>query len=179
MDRVCFSRQLFLDFFGQVQRGIGAGEQEYLFFFAQRGQELDGFFLALFVEADEDVVEDERHRFDLFGEGHGQADADGQVNLVAQAAAPLFFRDAALAAIDGKELFAVQASLQGIAALGHEIEVFAGLADDDRLADPFVVFLGLFQHVLGVHIGQPVVDVAVQFGLAVLFGLQEDRKSVV
>ena len=173
MDRVCFSRQLFLDFFGQVQRGIGAGEQEYLFFFAQRGQELDGFFLALFVEADEDVVEDERHRFDLFGEGHGQADADGQVNLVAQAAAPLFFRDAALAAIDGKELFAVQASLQGIAALGHEIEVFAGLADDDRLADPFVVFLGLFQHVLGVHIGQPVVDVAVQFGLAVLFGLQE------
>lgn len=90
MDRVCFSRQLFLDFFGQVQRGIGAGEQEYLFFFAQRGQELDGFFLALFVEADEDVVEDERHRFDLFGEGHGQADADGQVNLVAQAAAPLF-----------------------------------------------------------------------------------------
>ena len=58
MDCICFSRQLFLDFFGQVQRGIGAGEQENLFFFAQGCQELDGFFLALFVEADEDVVED-------------------------------------------------------------------------------------------------------------------------
>ena len=52
VDRVCFSGQLFLDFFGQFQGGVGAGEQEYLFFFAQGGQELDGFFLALFVEAD-------------------------------------------------------------------------------------------------------------------------------
>lgn len=32
VDRVCFSGQLFLDFLGQFQGGVGAGEQEYLFF---------------------------------------------------------------------------------------------------------------------------------------------------
>ena len=91
---------------------------------------MNGFLLPLFVEADEDVVQNQGHRLDLLGKGHGQADAYGQINLVAQAAAPLLFRDTPLRAVDGVELAAVKAGLEGVAALGHEVEVISGLADN-------------------------------------------------
>ena len=53
------------------------------------------------------------------------------------------------------------------------MEVVAGLADDQGLAHPFVIRLGLAEHILGEEIGQPLVHLAVQLGLAVLFFLQK------
>ena len=176
MNRIRFSCQQFLHFFCQFPRFHGTGEEEYLFFPAQIGQEADGFFLPLFIEADEDIVENDRHRFDLFGKGHGQTHADGQIYLVARAAAPFLFGNAPARPVDGIELPSVKTGLERIPALGHEVEIIAGLADYQRLANPFVIILGFAEHILGIQEGQPVIGLPVEFRFPVLLFLQQPSR---
>lgn len=53
-----------------------AGEEEDLLFFAKIHEEAEGFALPFFIEADEDIVQNDGQRFNVFpeGESHGQAD---------------------------------------------------------------------------------------------------------
>ena len=61
-------------FFCNVHGSFMAGEEEDLLFFAQIHEEAEGFALPFFIEADEDIVQNDGQRFDVLSEGesHGQ-----------------------------------------------------------------------------------------------------------
>ena len=120
MHCIRFSGQFTSHDFCETPRFFRARKKENLFFFAHVRQKAERFLLPFFVKADENIIENERHRLDLVRKGHSQTDANGQVNLIAQPAAPLLFRDTPLHAVYGKELAPVKGSLQGIPAARHE-----------------------------------------------------------
>ena len=103
-----FTGRFFLpDFFCDAHGLCVAGEEEDLLGLAEFHEEAQCLTLALFVEADEDVVQDDGERLELLSEGERHGEANGKKDLIACTGGPDLGLFHAVLAVHDADIFPI------------------------------------------------------------------------
>ena len=171
-----FTGRFFLPHFFCDAHGLCvAGEEEDLLGLAEFHKEAQCLTLALFVEADEDVIQNDGERLELLAEGEGHGEANGKEDLIACTRGPDLGLFHTVLAVHDADIFPVFGDPKGILASGHSREESIRLLHDLRLAAGLIGGLRAVQDFFCVHVGQPFGECIGKLGFDLFFFLQANQ----